>query len=735
MLYLDGMIAKKVAALALVFALGTLAPSAVEAQEAEAFVARVAGTEESHPTALEQAVADVLAGEGTSPAAGRQLEALLRLPAGAGEPLLRGVVGASSVRTREELTESEFRGVEADLLSAFDRLRNGALAEDLAQLYAAAPDWAPSSRLFETIERSPRPLALGLGLVEQGCCGKERRGVLAAALRAPADPAAGPGEGPSRAQLLERLAAELTDRPAWRLALLEAAMSESSDAPFEAGRQVASSWLSALMELGLGRQAVAAFDALPVALQEQLLAAAPRGRFALDLAASRWLAGDRRGAAGLLEGTPAGARAALLRELIDPQLADPFPLFAALEAGGPGSSGVWDQIVAALAERSRYPEVVADRSRRLGRTLGGTSESLPAEWEATVPLAWLTSARNWNRELSTLAEQLEQTGGTSAAGETAVTARLAVLLREPALRPWREQPLPRGIAPAHEEAVPQALPAGLVLPPGRQASRIARRGLEVAALVTAQDLDPKGGLWEEGSYWVLRSHDGGRTWPSLLPTGLQVGLPYVVAENSRLPLAAGGGNDLQAEVDLYSSDEERVELRQRGLALQLSLADLERDSDRDGLTDLAEDSLFTDPASPDSDGDGLNDAADPLPLVAFSPEPSARNRALSAALDWLAESDPRPRSALRTRYLIADRAQFRGLARPADRLVVLSEAEAAAAARKRGSLRFQRLSLLVLDHSGRHGLVVWSEPAAGGVLRLELVGGKWQVEPAAEWVS
>lgn len=726
------MIATKVTALSLVLALGTLAPSRAEAQEAEAFVARVSGTEESHPTALEQSVAEVLAGEGSSPGAGRRLEALLRLPAGAGEPLLRGVVGASLARGREDLTESEFRGVEADLLSAFDRMQSGALAEDLAQLYAAAPDWAPSPRLFETIERSPRPLALGLALVEQGCCGKARRGVLAAALRAPADPAV-QGEGPSRAQLLERLATELIDRPAWRLALLEAAAAEISAAAPETARQVAYSWLSALMELGLGRQAVAAFDALPAELQEQLLAAAPRGRFALDLAASRWLAGDRRGASELLERAPANARAALLRELTAPQLADPFSLFAALEAGGPDPSGVWDQLVAALAERSRYPEVVADRSRRLARALAGTSESLPAEWEATVPLAWAASARNWNRELSALADPLEHTGETSPAGEAAVSTRLAVLLREPALRPWREQPLPRGIAPAGEEAVPQALPEGVALPPGRQLSRIARRGLEVAALVTAEDLDPKGGLWEEGSYWVLRSHDGGRTWPSLLPTGLQVGLPYVVAEGSQLPLR-GEGKDLQAEVDLYGASEEKVELRQRGLALQLSLADLERDSDRDGLTDLAEDSLFTDPASPDSDGDGLTDAADPLPLVAFAPEPSARNRALSATLDWLAESDPRPRSALRTRYLIADRAQFRGLSRPADRLVVLSEAEAAAASRKRGNLRFQRLSLLLLDHSGRHGLAVWSDPASGGVLRLELAGGKWQVEPAAEWV-
>ncbi len=47
----------------------------------------------------------------------------------------------------------------------------------------------------------------------------------------------------------------------------------------------------------------------------------------------------------------------------------------------------------------------------------------------------------------------------------------------------------------------------------------------------------------------------------------------------------------------------------------LPLTDLRRDTDGDGLTDIAERLLFLDPARTDSDGDGVPDAVDPTPNV------------------------------------------------------------------------------------------------------------------------
>jgi hypothetical protein len=54
--------------------------------------------------------------------------------------------------------------------------------------------------------------------------------------------------------------------------------------------------------------------------------------------------------------------------------------------------------------------------------------------------------------------------------------------------------------------------------------------------------------------------------------------------------------------------------------LQISLLDVNRDSDADGWTDIEEARLGTDPHDPDSDGDGMPDGADVCPLYAASKE-------------------------------------------------------------------------------------------------------------------
>src|SRR4030095_8395640 len=48
-------------------------------------------------------------------------------------------------------------------------------------------------------------------------------------------------------------------------------------------------------------------------------------------------------------------------------------------------------------------------------------------------------------------------------------------------------------------------------------------------------------------------------------------------------------------------------------------ADLARDTDGDGLTDLLEERIVTDPNAADTDGDGILDGRDPLPQVALTP--------------------------------------------------------------------------------------------------------------------
>jgi hypothetical protein len=59
--------------------------------------------------------------------------------------------------------------------------------------------------------------------------------------------------------------------------------------------------------------------------------------------------------------------------------------------------------------------------------------------------------------------------------------------------------------------------------------------------------------------------------------------------------------------------------------ITLSLADLRKDSDHDGLTDIVETRLGLDPHKADTDGDGLSDGQDANPLAA--PERSGNERA------------------------------------------------------------------------------------------------------------
>ncbi len=66
---------------------------------------------------------------------------------------------------------------------------------------------------------------------------------------------------------------------------------------------------------------------------------------------------------------------------------------------------------------------------------------------------------------------------------------------------------------------------------------------------------------------------------------------------------------------------------------KLSMVDLRRDSDSDGLTDILESMLFTDPSKADSDGDGINDYSDAFPGIVES-DIGVQGRALTRAFAY-----------------------------------------------------------------------------------------------------
>jgi hypothetical protein len=341
------------------------------------------------------------------------------------------------------------------------------------------------------------------------------------------------------------------------------------------------------------------------------------------------------------------------------------------------------------------------------------------------------------------------------------------LLSAPAAVRFAERPLPDGLAPVEpprEEIAKRqkAMVAGMKLPAGFGLVRAERQGDRAVAIGVSQDYDPMGEV-SSGAYWVLLSSDGGRTWEPPLYTGLRVNQPYVARTVSRLPLLAG--DHLQMEVEIAELDPSKIyfppvmltpKRTAKGLYLDIPLDLLRKDSDGDGLTDLAEERLMTDPESRDTDRDGLEDGVDPLPTVPFRREaPSAPERALAAFLadSWnvdraaIIEGIPAGPRALccardrvrtvdeQTLFLVTDRGLFSAL-QPKTRVVVLTPEEAEAAQRKFGPFYPQKLELFFFDRSGRRACVIWNASWQGGTTLLEeQPDGTWKATSLGGWIT
>lgn len=468
---------------------------------------------------------------------------------------------------------------------------------------------------------------------------------------------------------------------------------------------------------------------------------------------------------------------ALLHETLGPGKHDAFDLLVDVLDGlqcctderNPVSSVLWQKVFARYAKREGYPGiggyVLRRSSNYFGYVLDPKESHEPAERAAAA-------AQNdeVTREIARLEEGAPGGGSVGASGRGAgsggsadrVGATIVRLLEAPRIVPFREIPLSPAFKPQEETSSEELLKV-FSFPEKFAPVRAERQGDEAVAIGASQDYDPVGEL-SRGAYWVIRSHDGGRTWGRPIYTGLRIQSPYVVRRLSNAPLLAG--DRLQVEVKVEELDTSsitfppvglRTKREHEGLLLQIPFADLARDSDADGLTDLAEERLVTDPQSPDTDGDGLLDGNDSLPQVPWSAVMDDGATALGAVLgrisgmksmaivheipapgdtldDFMARAGRATLTGERTTFMVADRQDFRSLltTRPT---VVLTAAELALAEKKFGPIFAYRLPLFVLDHEQRRGFVIWDASWVGGALKLRRSGSEWEVETVSDWIT
>ena len=336
-------------------------------------------------------------------------------------------------------------------------------------------------------------------------------------------------------------------------------------------------------------------------------------------------------------------------------------------------------------------------------------------------------------------------------------------------RAWVEHPVPtarRSPGPKPNRPTVPAIAKAALAP--FDIVRYSGSGAKAAAISVSQDVDPVGEV-SGGGYWLHLSDDRGRTWRGPYYLGLQQFEPYVVVSRSRIPLIRDGVLEVEVEVRELDPDSitfPPIGLRTRrtakNLYLSMPLDNIERDSDGDGLTDLLEDKLQTNPRDVDTDHDGIWDDVDPLPQVSAKGAPIADVEVLKltltgifgydeaaigtggqtagddAALDVvsaIARTAKRHPASARQHvlFLQADEGLFHGISVPGH--IVIVTAEQSRAIREKYGLFYPVKLGLWFNHAHTKAVVNWSAGWVGGTLRFQKVEGRWLPPEREGWIT
>lgn len=452
-----------------------------------------------------------------------------------------------------------------------------------------------------------------------------------------------------------------------------------------------------------------------------------------------------------------GPSAMLLDRLFNRPGEDPYPLAEAFMSGSMGLSegrprhrtfGPWAVLACKTFVEPRYATLC-------GEGLPVAPPERNHDWNQVHPPALdLAQALipGFADRSKAIAASLPGAGLPVAEGYVMFSDRPA---REPEALPWPAEPVPAKASGSAKAADWQR--GWAPLPRGFEPVRVAIEGDRIGVISLSQRYDPAGEV-SPGGYWLHLSGDGGKSWKAPIYTGLVHRFPYVVLSNPRLPMFDGDTLTLAVNEELLDTRSITyppvglVTLRKRtGLMLRIPLADLTRDTNGDGTSDIAARHLLLEGGTARAVRLGQPEPA------ACSGEAVLRASATAAVLGRLAGRDSgalfepvdreksKPLSIEVQRMdvsggpgplLIAgDPSDFACLATNIEVIVFPPEAIAAMAT-KSPDFRAVSIERAIVNRAGDRGYVVWSAGWTGGTLGLvRRKDGSWEAFDISSWIT